>query len=412
MDIRKLAQQVQDYVVTCRRQFHTHPELSDHEEDTIVFVKKELTAMGVEHVEVPQGGVLGFLGGTDADKTVLLRADMDALPIQELDTNGSRPKICVSQAPGVGHLCGHDAHTAVLLGAARIQAEHRDEIPGRVLLFFQRGEEFGYGMDYMMRYIQAHRIRVDGCWGLHMEPQLPVGQLGIRPGGFYAGSLSFVLTVTGRDELPPVDCGVALVNALNTARMRTVTPLEAVTCTVTVLRTEGNTCTVSGTCRYHSVPKAGTPMQKAIRSLAEGLCAAYDCQVSAKVGSPTIGVINNEDCCQIAREAVSAVIGKERIVVPDAYMGHDDFSALAAYYPSVFAALGNNEPERGITADLHNPRFEANERSFPIGVAATAAYALAFLKDDRPIRFDGVKMDYDTFLVRYEGRQPKGGAVL
>ena len=407
MDIFSLATQVKPYVVECRRHFHRHPELSDREENTIAFVKGELTKMGIEHVEVPYGGVLGFIEGPRPGKSVVLRADMDALPIQESPVNGGGfPKACVSEVPGVGHLCGHDAHTAVLLGSAKVLSEHREEIEGRVILFFQRGEEYGYGMDFMMRYLQDNKIHVDGAWGMHVNTGARVGQIGLCSGGFYSGALSFALTVTSPNEEPPVDCAVAIVNALNVLRMREVLPIKSVTLTVTGFQTVENKCKLIGTCRYHDQKVDGRNMHDAIERSARELCRAYGCTLTGTVGKPTIGVMNDPTCCEIARAAVGAAIGADHLYTPAPAMGHEDFSALAAFYPSMFAALGVTDPDRGLTAGIHNEHFEANEDAFPYGVAATVSYALGFLKHKEDIPFDGITTDYDTFLVEVEGRKP------
>lgn len=404
MDFFNLASQIESYVISCRRHFHVHPELSDKEDNTVAFIMDALSDMGIEHVQVPQGGVLGFIHGAKPGKTVLLRADIDALPIQEAPDNGTFPKACVSEVSGVAHLCGHDAHTAMLLGVGKLLSEHPQEITGRVILFFQRGEEFGYGMDYMMRYLQKNRISVDGCWAMHVRPDLPVGQVGLVSGGVYAGSTSFFINIIGSGNTPPVDCAVAVVNALNSARMREVSPFESATLAVTQF-TAGqlggelaNVCNIQGTCRYHSIERVGIPMKRAIADIVNSICRAYECEFTLRQSGPSRGVINDHTCVEIARRAVGDALGSECVVVPEPTMGGEDFSALAAYYPSVMALLGVFEPERGFTAPLHSPYFEANERAFCTGIAATAAYALAFLQHEQPIPFHGVTVDYDTYL--------------
>ena len=138
----KIGERVIREVIEMQQHLHRFPELSRREEETCRFVTEKLRRLGVACVEVPDGGVLGFIHGAQEGKTVLLRADMDALPVAESDTNaGGRPKACVSQRPGVCHACGHDAHTAMLLGAAAVLQAERENLPGSVVLFFERGEE-------------------------------------------------------------------------------------------------------------------------------------------------------------------------------------------------------------------------------------------------------------------------------
>ena len=143
MEIFNEAKKQFDYMVRIRRQMHENPELTGKEYETLKLIKKELDDMGIDYIEVPDGGIVGQIHGGKPGKTVLMRADMDALPIQENSVNLTCSKLCVSGNAGVSHACGHDAHTAMLLGEARILNTHRDEINGTIVLCFERGEEGG-----------------------------------------------------------------------------------------------------------------------------------------------------------------------------------------------------------------------------------------------------------------------------
>ena len=143
MEIFEEAKKNFDYMVRIRRQMHEHPEVTGQECETLKMIHKELDALGIEHVEVEDGGIIGQIHGGKPGKTVLLRADMDALPIEENPRNLTKEKVCVSKNKGVSHACGHDAHTAMLLAEAKILNEHRDELNGNVVLCFERGEEGG-----------------------------------------------------------------------------------------------------------------------------------------------------------------------------------------------------------------------------------------------------------------------------
>ncbi|HZW49665.1 MAG TPA: amidohydrolase, partial [Bacillota bacterium] len=197
MDIQKLAQEQFDYMVKHRRHLHTHPEMSGKEFETVLYIINELKALDIPYIEVENGGVLGFIKGTHPGKTVLLRADVDALPIQEPKVNLKAERTCVSQNAGVMHACGHDAHTSMLLGAAKILNQHKDEINGEVLLVFERGEEAAGNIRQIMHYMEDHKITWDGAWGLHCFQDMPTGTLGIRSGGCMAGSLVFRFKITG-----------------------------------------------------------------------------------------------------------------------------------------------------------------------------------------------------------------------
>ena len=168
--IYELAQEVNSYVVEMRRYFHTHPELSNQEEATIARIKQELDGMGIPYIEVPKGGLLATIEGVDAGKgkTVMLRADMDALPVQEQAKNLSQDRVCCSENDGVMHACGHDGHMAMLLGAAKILVANRDAIHGKIILFFERSEEIGPGHSYMFAYMDQHGIKTDTVYGIHL----------------------------------------------------------------------------------------------------------------------------------------------------------------------------------------------------------------------------------------------------
>jgi amidohydrolase len=313
MDIWNEVLAVEDYVIRCRRYIHENPELSDQEDNTIAFILQELTAMGVECVDVPGGGVMGFIHGSKPGKSVLLRADIDALPVQEAPNNLKQPKVCVSKVPGVAHMCGHDAHTAMLLGAAKILQSHRQEIPGEIVLYFERGEEHGNGDYYMNKYLQDHHIHVDSAWAQHVSAKVPVGQVSVISGGAYAGTAGLGATILGENALA---CGVAVINSLNTARMRDMTPYERVTLSVNQLQYRNGVCKISGTCRYYDFYKAGVPMRKAIERIITETVKAYGCTTEKPVRSRAgnRAVMNHPVCCDIIRKALVPLIGAENVI--------------------------------------------------------------------------------------------------
>ena len=398
MDIIKEALAVEDYVIRCRRHIHENPELSDLEDNTVAFILQELTAMGIECVDVPKGGVMGFIHGDKPGKTVLLRADIDALPIREDTHNLKQPKVCVSKVPGVAHMCGHDAHTAMLLGASKILHAHRNELAGEIVLYFERGEEAGNGDYHMMKYLQDNNIHVDSAWAQHVRATLPVGQVSVISGGAYAGTAGCSTTILGENALA---CGVAVINALNTARMRDMSPYERVTLSVNKLQYRDGVCQLGGTCRYYDFYKAGVPMRKAIVRLISETVQAYGCTTKNPVRSSAgnRAVMNHPVCCDIIRKALTPIIGAENIVESIPTMGAESFSVLSAYYPSVMVLTGVGNPEKGMNANGHSPQFEPDESGFKTGVAAAVAYAQAFLAYDKPIEFDGFVGSIEEYLT-------------
>lgn len=401
MDIWKLALEAEDYVVRCRRWIHMHPELSDQEEQTVAFIMQQLQESGIECVNVPKGGVMGFIYGRKPGKTILLRADIDALPMQEDTHNAKGPKVCVSQNDGVAHTCGHDTHAAMLLCSARLLHTHREEFEGRIVLYFERGEEHGNGDYYLTKYIQDNSIHIDGCWAMHNKVTIPTGKMSIYPGPTYGGSTAWGATILGENALA---CAVSIINSLNTARMRTVTPYEVCTLASTKIQycTENVPagCQIGGNCRYYDMDVAGRPMRDIIFETIQTTCEAYGCTTARplKKGNMSWPCVNNAVCAQIAREAVGKVIGEENIETELPAMGHESYSILSSYYPSVMAGLGARNEEKGMTAGAHNPKHEPDEDCLKIGVAATIAYALAFLEYNQPIPFKPFRGTVDDFL--------------
>lgn len=390
MDIMQEALSIEQQVLAWQTHFHENPELSQKEDHTVEEILKHLTKLGIACVNVPDGGVLGFLGGKKPGKTVLLRADIDALGMEEASTNDLFPKKVRSKIPGVAHTCGHDAHTAMLMGAAQILKAHEDALEGKVVLYFERGEEHGEGDLHLMGYIQQHNIHIDGAWGLHMRPNLPAGTIGIREGGINAAACGWFIRLENMEGNPftMTDCAVGVMHNLNAARMREVSPYESLTITPCKLQMNGQSCVLSGSCRFNEREKVGVPIHAVLENMLRSTCAAYGyTPARMKVSGPTRNMVNHPVACQIARDAVGAAIGEERIVVGELSLGGESFSTLTAYYPSVMAHVGTGNKEKGTTAQLHSPFFEVDPDVLKYGVAATVAYALGFLAHKEPIAF-------------------------
>ena len=408
MDIWKAALAAEQDVIGWRRWFHENPELSDREEETVAYILLKLQETGIECVDVPKGGVMGFIHGGKPGKTVLLRADIDALPMDEEPRNEKGPKTCVSKRAGVAHTCGHDAHTAILLGAAGILQTHRQELAGSAVLYFERGEEDGHGDYHMMKYLQDNHIHIDGCWALHVRPFLSAGTVAVMDGGVFAGNTGWNAYI-GNENGNALACACAVIHTLNSARMRNISPFLRVTLSNNKLRFGTDdiqypgTCQISGTCRYYELEEAGRPMRDVIFETIQNTCAAYGCSVIMKKGGNTRGVINQSQCARIAREAIGAVIGLENMVKGEPAMGAESFSIPAAYYPGVYALLGTGNEEKGITAGNHHPRFDIDESALKTGVAATVAYALAFLANEETIDFQGFRGSIDDYLASLMG---------
>lgn len=408
MDIFKEAAAISQDVIAWRRYLHENPELSDEEENTVSFILERLREMGVACVDVPKGGVMGFIHGGKPGKTVLLRADIDALPMEEDPCNEKGPKTCVSKKSGVAHTCGHDTHAAMLLGAAKLLQEHRQEVAGQIVLYFERGEESGNGDHYMMQYLLENKIPVDGCWAVHIRTNQPTGTVSILNGGVFAGNTSWIAHV-GNEKGNALACCCAIIQSLNTLRMRRNSPYQPVTLSNTRLQfgtdkvMHPDTCMISGTCRYYDLENVGRPMRNAIYETIHSTCEAFGCSVICKKSATSQGVINNSQCCDLAREAVGAALGQDALINSEPAMGAESFSIPSSYWPGVYAFVGAANPEKGMTALGHHPKFDPDEDAFSYGVAATTAYAMAFLANEKLIEFEGFRGSIDDYHATLRG---------
>ena len=381
------------YAVAQRRYFHENPELSGFEFDTMSHIASELKAMEIPFDYIPDGGLLGYIDGEGEGGSVLLRADCDALPIPEAKENNKRPKCCVSKRDGVAHMCGHDAHMAMLLAAAKILMSRRDRLAGRVYLLFERGEEGTNNIYWVMRHLFENKVRIDGALGLHVDGAVPTGQIVFRDGPVCAGAGGYLITLTGRgghgsrpdESNNPIDCFVAIYNQLKTVRIRYIQPFTPFTDGVGVVQsgTKGNVIPedlrFSGTFRFFDM-EAGQTYYDKLRSIVDHTAAEYGCTAAYNMLiGPSLPVVNDAECCRALGEALKKTLPAELIAGADVQMGSESFATFAAYYPSVYARVGTGDPELGTDVEAHHPAFDIDESAMASGIAAYAAFAEEFL---------------------------------
>ena len=386
-----------DRVVEWRRAIHRRPELSRCEERTAELVAGVLEGLGLEvRRSVGGHGVLGLLrgtgGGADMGPTVGLRADMDALPMQE---ETGLPY--ASEVPGVMHACGHDTHTAMLLGTACVLAGMRDALPGNVKFIFQPAEELNPigGAPGMIADGALEDPRVDGLFGLHVWPAYETGKVVLRSGPQMGASDRVYLTVEGRAAHGSApDQGVDAIMiagqvlcGLQSIVSRSVSPLDAAVVTIG---------TIKGGWRYNVIPDR-VEMEGTVRTLREEVQAAMpdlieraaggiarslrgSCEVRYVKGYPPL--VNDPEMCDLAAKAVREVMGAEHLVVAERpELGAEDFAFFARERPAAFAWLGCRPAGAGPeeTGVLHSTRFCPDEGCFPFGMRFLASCAVAFL---------------------------------
>ena len=368
-----------DEIMAWRRDFHEHPELLYETHRTAGIVADKLREFGCDQVVtgIGQTGVVGVIrGGTDGSGRVIgLRADMDALPIAEATDVPYRSKI-----PGSMHACGHDGHTAMLLGAAKYLCETRN-FDGTAIVIFQPAEEGGAGAAAMLKDGLLERFGIQEVYGMHNMPGIPVGQFAIRPGAMMAAADRFTLTVTGKgghaarphDCIDPVVVSAHLITAFQTVASRSVDPLESAVVSVCSVRAGDafnvipQSATLLGTVRTLS-PSVQDLCETRIRALAEHVGAAFGAsiQVDYVRGYPV--TMNEPSRAAFMAEAAKAVAGEAGVDLTIApLMGAEDFSFMLEERPGAYIFVGN-----GDTAGVHSPAYDFNDEATPYGVSLWA----------------------------------------
>ena len=390
-DVRNDVDEIMPGVVADRRHLHANPELAFEEHETAKFVTERLQALGVEDIRTGVGrtGVTGLIRGRKGDgKVVMLRADMDALPIDEENDVDYR-----SGVSGKMHACGHDAHTAMLLGATRLLMDLRDQFAGTVKVLFQPAEEVPPGGAIEM--INAGALEdphVDAVFGLHVAAELPAGQIGVKAGAASAASDRFRITVKGKGghaarpniAIDPVVVGAHIVTALQTLVSRETDPTEAAVLTVgSIVSGEAfnvipDTADIKGTVRTLN-PEVRELMAKRVPEVAEGIGRAMKADVNVHYFKGYPGMVNDEEMTEIVRQAATDVVGAEHVVETPVGMGGEDFAHFLLARPGCFFRVGTRNDERNIVYGHHHPRFDVEEDGMGPGIATTVQTALNYL---------------------------------
>ena len=391
-----------DYVIRLRRELHLVPELMWTEVKTSAIVKRELDAMGVAHADLSPPGVLATIG-TGAPPVVLLRADMDALPVTEAS---DIPPERRSAHPGRMHACGHDGHVAMLLGAARALKSREATLPGTVHLAFQPAEEGGAGARRMLEDGLADmRPPIDTSFALHNwpYPETPSGVVATRPGVIMAGSAAFEITVVGvgghaakpAEFVDVVACVAAVVAALQTIVSRRVDPLDGVLVTITAvdagdLRAENvaaDRARMLG--QLHATSEATTASaRRSVATTAAAAAAAHGCETAVDFAPVTNGArreaypptVNDPRAAALAAEVAATMFGAEAAGAEAAtVMPAEDFAFFAREWPSAMAWVGAYDESKGAVWPLHSAKYVLDESTLARGAAMHAGYAAAFL---------------------------------
>lgn len=385
------AREIQPWLVGIRRQLHRIPELGYQEHQTSATIRQHLTELGVDFdYPVATTGVVARIGRGQGP-CVALRADMDALPIHEDADVDFR-----SQVVGKMHACGHDCHTTMLLGAARLLMQIKDEIPGTVKLLFQPAEEGGAGGKAMIDGLALENPRVERIFGLHVWPDLPAGTIGSRSGPFMAAVGSLEITINGLGghaafpqlSIDPVLTMAKVICELQSIVSREVDPLESAVVSITTL--EGGTAfnvipgsvTARGTIRALTTQQFGFIKQR-VEQIAAGIALANRCTAEVVWKDTDYpATVNDAGCWDLVQQIGREMLGTDHVSEIQPVMGGEDFAFYGeAGVPGCFVGLGIRNEQIGAIHFVHNCRFKVDEEALPIGVALHVAFALRSLHE-------------------------------
>jgi amidohydrolase len=396
--VKKLSHEIEQELIDIRRHIHKNPEIGFKEFETSKLVAQKLRQMGIEVIEgVAKTGVVGIIRGCKHDKVIGLRADIDALPVEE--ENDCEYK---SRNIGVMHACGHDAHTSVLLGAASILTKLKDEMPGDIKLIFQPCEEgslqgggiSSHGAINMINEGVLENPKVDAMFGLHVDPFIPAGEIGYREGPILAGMSVFDIEITGagghaaqpHKAADTIVVASQVVQALQTIASRRIDPIEPFVLSIGTIQGGSkrniiaDKVTMSGTVRSFSkriLDDTGHMMEEIISSITAANNADYKLDYSSYL----IPLVNDKNTTNIIRKAASEVIGGENVQEAKQTLIGEDFALFADLVPSSFIRLGTGFTDKG-NYPLHHQRFDIDESALAIGAATIAYAAISYLQNE------------------------------
>lgn len=373
-------------LVRFRHYFHAHPELSLAEFETAAFIERELRTCAFDEIRTCIGttGILATLRGGKPGPVTLLRADMDALPVEEQNDVSYR-----SVNAGVMHACGHDGHMAILLAAARALSTLRDEIPGTLVFCFQPGEEGYAGNRLMIEDGALEHPHVDRTFALHLYSGLEVGKIGVRDGPFFAASDRFAATIIGKGghgAMPqlshdPIVGAAQFITMLQTIVSREIAPKDPAVVSVGSMHASGSFNVIPdrvelrGTARSYD-EGVRTMMPRRIERLLQGLCDAMQLKYEVEYDFGYPATVNDSAINDIVREVGAAVVGAENVVDPhELVMWGEDMAYMQQQRPGAYFLVGVRGETRGVEPQ-HSPRYDIDERALEIGFAMMTGIAL------------------------------------
>lgn len=386
----ELAKGEEPRIIAWRRELHRFPEPGGQEERTAALVEDQALRLGLEILRVGNTGRIALLDTGRLGRTVLLRADMDALPVPEHPENLAGKRCCLSENPGYSHACGHDAHTAMLLGAMEVLCRLREELTGRVIFCFESDEENGSGWPMLLPVLEG--LGIDRCFAIHVLSSLETGKLSIQPGGRMSGMVAVDAEFVGRGghgsrpdlSVNPVFAAAAALSNLAVAAANRIDPGETLTLGITAIQGGSvfnvipDRARILGTMRYfkREIGQIALDMQK---SVFDHTAAMYGCTVEYAPRNRIYlePVVNDPACAAMARANLPA----EWLVDCDPWYASETFSVCMNRWPGALAFLGIKNDDLGSGAEHHNEHFDVDESALWRGTACYVGFAVEALTE-------------------------------
>ena len=386
MNVRDITKKYKDYIIEKRRYFHMNPEPSFNEYDTSKVVQEELTKIGIPFEIFAKTGIIATIKGQNPGKTVLLRADMDALEVCEKNNVSYR-----SQKEGLMHACGHDGHIAMLLGAAHVLNEIKNDISGEIKLLFQPAEEIAKGAKAM---IEESKIidSIDAAFAIHLWQGVTVGKISLESGARMAAADLFSIKVKGKsghgsmphETIDAVVVASAIVMNLQHLVSRNTNPLDTLVVTVGKL-TAGTRHNIiageallEGTIRSFS-DEVWKKIPEQIERVVKNTAAAYNAEAEIDLVRATPPLVNNQDISDILKASAEKLYGEEVVTKYEKTPGGEDFAYFTQAVPGALAFVGIRNDEKGINSPHHNETFDMDEEALEMGANLYAQFAIDFL---------------------------------
>ncbi|MEW8956327.1 M20 family metallopeptidase [Clostridium sp.] len=388
IDFYREALKIEKEIIEIRRDFHQHPEIGFEEFRTSGKIKEFLEKEGIPYREVAGTGVCAIIEGKEKGKTIALRGDIDGLPLEDKKDASYKSKI-----EGRMHACGHDAHTSILLGAAKILNSHKDKIKGNVKLLFEPAEETVGGARFMIKEGVLEEPYVDCILGLHVAEQIEVGKVGIKYGVFNAASNPFTIKIKGKgghgahpeDTVDPIVIACHVVTALQTIVSREIAPVYPGVVTVGAIHGGTAQNIIPSEVEIKGIMRTLTNehrelVKRRLVEITEGICKAMrgDSEIDIEESYPCL--YNDDKVMNHLKISAEKVLGKENInILEHPSMGVESFAYFSNERPSAFYFLGVQNKEKGIVNPAHGCYFDIDEKSLALGIAIQCTAAFDYL---------------------------------